>query len=99
MEPMRLNLPTDGQLSSRPSNCSGRNRSVHQEAFRSGPVSGGRGEMKMVFVPSVSTWVRTLAFSPVRAAMTAVTEATPITMPMVVSTERVLCAQICPTAR
>ena len=40
----------------------------------------------------------TLALRPVRAAMTAVTDATPMTMPMVVRAERVLFAQICPSA-
>jgi hypothetical protein len=48
----------------------------------------------MVLVPNVSTWLRIVAFSPVKAAITAVTEATPITMPMVVSKDLVLFAQI-----
>jgi hypothetical protein len=55
--------------------------------------------MKILFVPKLSNSVRTLVFRPVSAAMTAVTEATPITMPIVVRIDRTLFDQICPSAR
>jgi hypothetical protein len=55
--------------------------------------------MIIVLEPKVSTWLRILAFKPVRAAITDVTEATPMTIPIVVNIERVLFAHICPIAR
>ena len=54
---------------------------------------------KILLVPRASNSVSTVVFSPVSAAMTAVTDATPITMPIVVSIDRTLFAQICPSAR
>jgi len=55
--------------------------------------------MKILLVPKVSNSVSTLFFSPDSAAMTAVTDATPMMMPTHVSSERSLLAQICPSAR
>ena len=70
-----------------------------QGALRIGPLSGRSGAMKTLLVPNVSNSARILVFSPVSAAMTAVTDATPMTMPTVVNMARVLLAQICAIAR
>ena len=69
-----------------------------QEARRRGPESGHLGQMTILLVPTVSISLSTLTLRPVRPAMTAVTEATPMMMPVVVSTDLVLLAQICPRA-
>ena len=55
--------------------------------------------MKILFVPMLSNSASSLVLRPVSAAMTAVTDATPITMPIVVRIDRTLFAQICPSAR
>src|SRR5688500_17877183 len=57
------------------------------------------GRMKMLAAPMLANSFSTLSFSPVSAAMTVVTDATPMTMPIVVSSARTLFAQICPSAR
>src|SRR3954471_5050784 len=81
-----------------PSNRSGSNRrSTHRWGRRSS--GGGYGRMKILFVPKLSNSDSTFCLSPVRAAMTAVTDATPMTMPIVVRMARTLLAQIWPSAR
>src|SRR3954471_5137522 len=81
-----------------PSNRSGSNRrSTHRWGRRSS--GGGYGRMKILFVPKLSNSDSTFCLSPVRAAMTAVTDATPMTMPIVVRIARTLLAQIWPSAR
>jgi hypothetical protein len=57
------------------------------------------GEINIVFVPKDWTWVSIFAFRPLRAAITAVTDATPMIIPSVVSTLLVLLAHIWPIAR
>src|SRR5437763_10117419 len=63
---------------------------------REGSVPGGKREMKYVREPRDSTRSCTNLFKPEMMAATDITEATPMTMPRIVSAERVLrAAKVC----
>ena len=81
-----------------PSNCSVRKRIALVRTGGARPRAVGEDE-DLVGAEALELRAGRLVFSPVSAAMTAVTEATPITMPIVVRIERTLFAQICPSAR
>jgi hypothetical protein len=55
--------------------------------------------MYIAFAPNTAKSWSTFACNPVKQAITEETDATPITIPMVVSIERVFFAHICPSAR
>src|SRR4051812_29754622 len=87
----------DGQCSVMPSNSRVRiEMSVH---LRPTIARDQSGRMMMLLAPKAENSLSTLSFRPVNAAMTVVTDATPITMPIVVRIARTLFAQIWPSAR